>query len=867
MNKNASVFVAGSCWLRADFHLHTRADAEFTYTDNPNFFSTTCIQKLSDEDIRVGIVTNHNKFGSAEFKDLQRNASKKEIWLLPGIELSLKDGAKGIHVLVVFNSSWISNNEGKDYINQFLEQAFVGQSNYDHSPYPNCQYDLRGAVQALDTYDKDYFIVLAHVDATNGLFNELTGRNLEQFVRSEAFKKKVLGIQKAESRENLKKLRGMLDDHLPAQIEGSDPKSITHVGTQGKSCYIKLGDFNFEALKFALKDHLNRVAREKPVLNHSYVRSIRYQGGFLDGVELTLTPHLNTLIGIRGSGKSAIVETLRYALGIPLGLKAADVIYKKRLVEYVLGSGGKMIIEIYDQHQKQYRLERIYNQKADIYQENEFLPEVTIDAFLRKPLYFGQKDLSNTGEGFEEELINKLVGNRLNDTRELIRLKQQGVDNVIRELSRLGELKDRKEEIESQKAGKILKLKVFKEYGLEEKLQKQVQYNKDGVVFKEITEYLTQKAHELTQARQDFQQGLGQWESYKSEQNDELVEEFKQIIRNISRHLDKIASFEGLILNESDGIKKLREQFIEQQNSLKEEFAKIQREVSIPSLRAEDFVELNKSLNMLDLKLKEIDKNLNKQDVLKSRLDQYINELNNLYFREYKLIRKEVERVNQQATSLSVDINYKENRRAFQSFLDDYLRGSGLTQKDKTELVKNFKDGIEIHRDPDKLRECLSETKLASFQKAMCENLVELLTWQVPNEYIIRYRNKELKEHSIGQRASALILFVLSQDENDLIIIDQPEDDLDSQTIYEDVIKQILIVKPQIQFVFATHNPNIPVLGDAEKVVACEFQETHIALLQGSIDQRNTQEKIIGIMEGGSDAFKKRKEIYELWKP
>ncbi len=867
MNENASVFVAGSCWIRADFHLHTRADGEFSYTDNPNFFSTTYIQKLGDEDIRVGIITNHNKFDSAEFKGLQKNATKKEIWLSPGIELSLKDGAKGIHVLVIFNSSWIFNSEGKDYINQFLEQAFVGQSNYDRPPYPNCQYDLRGAVQALDTYNKDYFIVLAHVDAPNGLFNELTGRNLEQFVRSEAFKKKVLGIQKAESRKNLEKLSGILGGHLPAQIEGSDPKSITNIGTQGKSCYIKLGDFNFEALKFALKDLLNRVAKEKPVLNHSYVRFIRYQGGFLDGVELTLTPHLNTLIGIRGSGKSAIVETLRYALGIPLGLKAADVAYKKRLVEYVLGSGGKMIIEICDQHQKQYRLERIYNQKADIYQENEFLSEVTINAFLRKPLYFGQKDLSNTGEGFEEELINKLVGNRLNDTGELIRLKQQEIDNVIRELSRLGELKDRKDEIDSQKADKIHKLKVFKEYGLEEKLQKQVQYNKDGVVFKEITGYLTQKMHELKQARQDFQQGLGQWESYSSEQNNELVGEFKQIIQNISQHLDKIASFEELILNESDEIKKLREQFIEQQNRLKEEFAKIQREVSMPNLRAEDFVELNKSLNMLVLKLKEIDKNLDKQGVLKSRLDQYINELNNLYHQEYELIRKEVERVKQQATSLSVEVNYKGDRKSFQEFLDDYLKGSRLTKGDKTELVTKFKDGIEIYRNQDKLKEFLSEAKLAAFQETMRENLVELLTWQVPNEYIIRYRNKELKEHSLGQRASALILFILSQNENDLIIIDQPEDDLDNQTIYEDVIKQVLIVKPQIQFVFATHNPNIPVLGDAEKVVACEFQETHIALLQGSIDQRNIQGKIIDIMEGGSDAFKRRKEIYELWKP
>jgi chromosome segregation protein len=105
------------------------------------------------------------------------------------------------------------------------------------------------------------------------------------------------------------------------------------------------------------------------------------------------------------------------------------------------------------------------------------------------------------------------------------------------------------------------------------------------------------------------------------------------------------------------------------------------------------------------------------------------------------------------------------------------------------------------------------------------QNLKSLLTYQTPNKFTIIYRGKELQHHSLGQRASALILFVLSQKENDVIIIDQPEDDLDNQTIYEDVIKLIRQMKPEVQFIFATHNPNIPVLGDAELVHACSFTD------------------------------------------
>jgi ABC-type cobalamin/Fe3+-siderophores transport system ATPase subunit len=147
------------------------------------------------------------------------------------------------------------------------------------------------------------------------------------------------------------------------------------------------------------------------------------------------------------------------------------------------------------------------------------------------------------------------------------------------------------------------------------------------------------------------------------------------------------------------------------------------------------------------------------------------------------------------------------------------------------------------------------------------KNLKSLLTYQTPNKFTIKYRGKELQHHSLGQRASALILFVLSQRENDVIIIDQPEDDLDNQTIYEDVIKLIRQMKPEVQFIFATHNPNIPVLGDAELVYACSFMDDKIEVQTGSVDDSSTQKTIVNIMEGGKEAFDRRKEIYQIWKP
>ena len=159
----------------------------------------------------------------------------------------------------------------------------------------------------------------------------------------------------------------------------------------------------------------------------------------------------------------------------------------------------------------------------------------------------------------------------------------------------------------------------------------------------------------------------------------------------------------------------------------------------------------------------------------------------------------------------------------------------------------------------------LSQNQMAEFNKRFMENLSELLTYQVETRYAIKYGGKPLESHSLGQRATALILFLLAQKETDVLIIDQPEDDLDNQTIYEDVIKEIKALKGKMQFIFATHNANIPVLGDSEKLFACKYADKKIEVQDGTIDSPQTQKQIVTIMEGGEEAFSRRKNIYELW--
>jgi predicted metal-dependent phosphoesterase TrpH len=81
MKGEQSPFAHGSAWVRADFHLHTKADKEFAYAGDENSFVTDYVAALKKAGIGLGIITNHNKFDADEFKALRKRARKEGIWV------------------------------------------------------------------------------------------------------------------------------------------------------------------------------------------------------------------------------------------------------------------------------------------------------------------------------------------------------------------------------------------------------------------------------------------------------------------------------------------------------------------------------------------------------------------------------------------------------------------------------------------------------------------------------------------------------------------------------------------------------------------------------------------------------------------
>ena len=125
-----------------------------------------------------------------------------------------------------------------------------------------------------------------------------------------------------------------------------------------------------------------------------------------------------------------------------------------------------------------------------------------------------------------------------------------------------------------------------------------------------------------------------------------------------------------------------------------------------------------------------------------------------------------------------------------------------------------------------------------------------------------------LQALSTGQKATAVLLLLLLESEAPLVV-DQPEDDLDNRFITEGVVPIMRQEKRRRQFVFSTHNANIPVLGDAELILglaasgeAREGQARIAPKHMASIDSRPVRELVEEILEGGKAAFEMRRSKY-----
>lgn len=128
----------------------------------------------------------------------------------------------------------------------------------------------------------------------------------------------------------------------------------------------------------------------------------------------------------------------------------------------------------------------------------------------------------------------------------------------------------------------------------------------------------------------------------------------------------------------------------------------------------------------------------------------------------------------------------------------------------------------------------------------------------------VRYKKTRLSKLSMGQKATVLIKIYLAQGENP-IIIDSHDDHLDNEFIMEELVKAIRQAKQHRQIMIVSNNGNVVVNSDAEQVIiACRDDQGEISYISGSLENPELRPKLLAVLEGGEEAFRKRQQKYRL---
>lgn len=140
------------------------------------------------------------------------------------------------------------------------------------------------------------------------------------------------------------------------------------------------------------------------------------------------------------------------------------------------------------------------------------------------------------------------------------------------------------------------------------------------------------------------------------------------------------------------------------------------------------------------------------------------------------------------------------------------------------------------------------------------------MSYLVPR-YSLTFDQQEISQLSPGERGLLLLVFYLLVDKGDIpIIIDQPEENLDNQTIFKVLVKCIKAAKQRRQVIMVTHNPNLAVVCDAEQIICatCDKAKNTFSYISGGIESPIIKAKVVEILEGTEPAFKNRKQKYGL---
>jgi ABC-type lipoprotein export system ATPase subunit len=626
-------------------------------------------------------------------------------------------------------------------------------------------------------------------------------------------------------------------------------------------------------------------SHQQPARQANRLRAISIIGGFLDGTTFELSEGLNCIIGARGTGKTTILELVRYAFDALPSTGDAECQRIETLVKANLGDGSvELMIET--REGLTYKVIRSWQDDPVVVTGDGAPTEIMLRSggAFRADI-FSQNEIERIADQALSQLslIDRFEADRIARLNvELRTLTSRLATNA----TTLFPLQDQINSLNNEIAGLP---------GIEEKLKAL------GPITGRNAEAVT-RAQQAKSLRQREGQALdGLWEFLR--EYDQQVEDLcGQVVNGTARWLtqDLLVGPNGAAVTavkqmmlvggaEIDGLlRQAKSRLARMQSALGDAGTALhgvhaQQEAAYQELlkqetalrgQATERSNLERMRNDLLAKQRQRDALIEKQTALQRDRTQLLQKLSELRDSRYAVRTDIAKRINQALMpTIRVTIEQSGHLGQYRTLLEEALRGGrmkhGVVAQRIVERVAPAELVVLIRRGDITVIEQRCGINEEQARKVVdtlkdTETLYTLETVELADRPRIELKDgdgyKDSSALSTGQKCTT-ILPILLLDSDSPLLVDQPEDNLDNRFVCESVVESIRMVKAKRQLVFVTHNPNIPVLADAEKVFVLESDGARARLAaEGDVDE--CRDAIVNLLEGGAEAFKRRQERY-----
>lgn len=875
---------------KLDLHVHSPASHDFA---DKKVTAEQIVEHAQKVDLLDAIaITDHN---SVDFIDTVKEAAKKKgLVVFPGMEISCGGSKKGsIHIIGLFDPSKTKDDLQK--VLGKLEIKGTGKNSLTSKSVSDVIDIIRNA---------EGLSVLAHANSSHGALSDVTGNPRTDIVKNpnlSAVEATSTDFKKEEGKRLIDRLNGKdpVYQRKLAVYKSSDNKNPNEDGHCLASIgngftYFRMGELTMESLRQCFEDPDSRIVQDyetaKISSGHPRIESMVITGGFLDRQRIDFNPSMNSVIGGTGTGKSLIIEFLRFAFDRkPHNDLLSD--HKEKL-EKQLRINGEVKVNFKDASGENYELSRKFDNPRNPYSSSiKCVNKTTSKTFtgdvsaIFPLLIYSQNEILEITRDSEAQL-------RLLDNFRDFESYQNKVSNTTQELGNLD-----RDLFQAIQESASLDLLLKRQGTIDEKLKK-LKTSLGATGKKGVSESYIK----LSEEKSDIE---GKIEEYDLllKKVDKTITDFtentpsrkkapKEILEIIEANIsDRYSAVIKTLEKQRDLIVKAKKKSQadlvawEKSNKFSQLEKKYNSEIKLQEKQESletDRKKLMSERKEISAKIAIAEKAKNTYTDLRTKRSTLLNRLGTVkstYFTERsdqaKLITKKSE------GKLKIVVRGGDNKASYVRLLKKLKVGSRAETKEVEEIA-NLVSPIKLvemvlDRDVKKLSKVanLTEQKAESIinELLLAENLLTTLSLQYqgyPDDRVeISYQKKDgnyypLSELSMGQKADALIMIALG-DGNMPVVIDQPEDALDVPSIWADICLKLRISKHARQFIFTTHNSSISVSSDSDQYIVLEADGSKGWLSRsGSIDQKQIKEDVVGHLEGGYKSYDLKRKKYGL---